>query len=208
MAKVYSNPQQLADVKNLLTQVGASADKAVRMAINRSANSTMSRVAKRVSEHITAPQRVIRNSISITRARSGDLRAAVTIRGKRIQLHEFDWAFYGQVYPNKTRRISVKVRKDQPRGQWRHAFLARLPQRGLGIYTRKGPKEYMKSGTHQGKYRQPIAGVFGPSVPNVFLVAPNIEKDVLEYAAERLAKELEYAANYLTKQQSGSLPNE
>lgn len=221
MASVQFNEQQLADVRDLLSQIMGGAEKAQVLAINRASASTQSRVVKAVAAHITPTQKAISKSMTIRKAKTSSVTGALTITGSPIPLYQFDWSYIGPVFPNKRRNISVRVRRDKPREIWRHVFL-------LHVYggTKSGaqPTEEDLSG-HVGFFqrvhygpgsgklgrshgRLPIKEVYGPSVPSVFLFAPGIEADALAYAGERLAIELGYAANYLIKQQLTSLPNE
>lgn len=198
MAAVQFNTQQLADVRDLLSGIKGGAEKAVRLALNRASSSTLSRVTKSVAQHITPLQSEIKKSMTRYAASSASLTARLEITGAPIPLYDFDWSYYGEVFPNKRRRVSVKVRKDRPREQWRHVFLARMPTGHVGFFERRG---------RAGSPRLPIEERFGPSVPNVFLFAPGIEPDALNYAGERLAIELDSASRYLLSQQAASLPN-
>lgn len=168
---------RLEQAEKLLSHIPGAAPKAVSRAINRAADTARTEMARKVRETYYVNYGDVLATVSIDRARAGQLSARITSRGHALSLIKF------RVTPNRPqprRRIPIVVRvKRGEGGPLRRAFVAQMRSGHLGVFERAG------------KARTPIDGLYGPPVPQM-IGNPSVTAYVEEKALARLDDRLDH----------------
>lgn len=177
------DPQSLARAQDLLRDVANGAEKALARALNRTLDGARTLTARELAAIVTAPQKIVRESLSVSRANAGKLSATLTLRGKNIPLIDFS---HSQIKQG----VSVKVFRDRPRERFRHAFIARMRNGHVGIFERQ---------TLAGKPvgRLPILERHGPSVPTLYERSPGVSDKIESESSDRMLRELDHEVDFL-----------
>jgi len=163
--------QFIEDVNDEFDQFGKAAMIAVPRAINRTVAGVRTRVTKGIRERYNVKQKSLHGVMSVHKAALSTLEGKLDIKGSRISLHEFSPSpRFGSPAPK--RGVSAVVYRPRGRVVRDGSFWADLPQRGRGIYRRKGED------------RTPIIKLKGPSVPE--MVQNNAIMETARIDAERL----------------------
>lgn len=151
---------QMKRLEDALASVGKGGSKYLGRelitAVNATAKRGQSITAKELSKNVSLPQKVLKKHIRVDKAKRGiaDPRASVTIHGAtRFSLKEFGarQTKKGVSYKSRGRTANVPS-----------AFI--VNSLGGHVFIRHGGKVRMSKGRSQGKLRQPIRKLWGPSV--------------------------------------------
>lgn len=134
-----------------------------------------------ISADLGAKQAVIRDALVVNRANRSNMEAQLVAKGQRIPISELG--------ARETQR-GVTYRASGRRALIPGAFIARLFSGATGVAKRRGKK------------RLPIAELFGPSIPLVF-VHPKAEAAMRETILQRVPIEMEAAARFFGRAAGG-----
>jgi len=137
----------------LLERIAAEQPQAFARALNRSAGSARTAMARAIREDMGLKATVVRERIHLTEARPDRLQAKLAAGLKRIPLIDFG-ARGPEPSRGKGRGVTAKIGPITRR--YPHAFLARMASGHRGVFSRKGTA------------RLPIYEMFGPSLGHVF----------------------------------------
>lgn len=153
------------EVQRALRGMGQGTDRVIVRAINRGIRTANTASVRGVSKELGVRQKRVRDMMAQRFARSGSYRAFIEPQdGRRLPLSE--------LAARQTQRgVSFRGRPGQGRQTVPGAFLATMKSGYHGVFKRTG------------KRRLPIAELFGPSVPFVFL------RDHVIAATDKAARE-------------------
>jgi hypothetical protein len=134
-------------VSERLRALGLGMTLAMARAVNRTMQSVRTETVRRLADDVGLPQREIRKSLELRKATRNDLRAELTVSGRRIPLIAF--------HARQTRAgVSYGLRGG--RGVAPSAFIATMRSGHRGVFRRRS------------RARLPIDELRGPSLPHVF----------------------------------------
>lgn len=147
--------------RNRLDLLGRRAPLALARALNRTATSERTAMARAVATDMGIKVGAARDAIKVERASSAKLSARVISRGKRLPL--IDFKARGPM-PSRGRGAGVRYTMQGQRKTWRGSFITTVTRAGddgqhaghLGVFFRRG------------KARLPIKQAYGPSIAHVF----------------------------------------
>lgn len=149
VVSVESNvQQQLARLTNAKREL---ADKAILRALNRTADNVRAEAVRRIRETYTLKAGTVRGQMSISRAWSGKLEAAVSANGRPIPLYEFSAR-----WTPRMDGASFAVKRGQ-RKTLKNTFIATMDSGKTGVFERRGTKRL----PIDQKYSIGIPGMFG-----------------------------------------------
>lgn len=153
---VTASPEDFAKGVEMLSP--ARAARATRLALNRTLTNLRARVAKETGQHVRLKAAYIKTHLKEDKATNTALTAALRVTFDAVSLRQ---------YPHRqTRRgLSVSTLRGEGRKRIRDAFIGTAL--GGSLYRREGPKVTMSKGRYQGKQRQQISKLHGPSVRSV-----------------------------------------
>lgn len=119
-------------VKRMLIGVPKGADKAIANAINKSARTAVTGVIRGIRENYTVNSKQIRKSgFNVKRARAGDLKAVITVKGKVLGLNNF------KMSPTQpSREVPFAQVKRKGGGKFLGAFVAKMKSGHIDIFER------------------------------------------------------------------------
>lgn len=137
-------------------------DKAIVRALNRTAENVRAEAVREIRKTYMLKAGLVRGQMSISRAWSGKLQAAVTANGKPIPIYEFN-----ATWNPKWSGVRFKVKKGE-RKTLRHTFIAKMKSGKVGVFERidAGPMK-----TRPGaltKHSQKIEQKFSIGMPGMF----------------------------------------
>ena len=186
-SRIQINERQVQDIRNQLGDITNGAERAIRIALNRTLDGAVTLTAKRVGETVTLKAALIKSNITKDRATNYELGAVMRMRSKRIPLAAF--STNPTASTSQTRDtgngVSVKVWKNRPTVRFRHAFFSRMPNGYIGLFERQTTK------------RLPIEELVGPYLASVYENTPGLGAEIEQTSAERLARELDHQVTYL-----------
>lgn len=158
--EVKVNKRQLREVGRMLEGIPRGLPKVVSRSINKVLKKTEVAIVRRITENLNITKRELRKiNIELFKATYRKWSALLRIRGRRIPLIHF--VTRKQIALGGLKRgISYKISKKGGRQKIREAFMARL-RTGLNVFVRA-----QEGGKRVG--REPIIGLKGPSVPEIF----------------------------------------
>lgn len=165
---------QLKPIAGGFLRLGGRAPRVVVAALNRVATSTRTAAVRAISADLGAKQVMIRDALVVNRANRSNMEAQLVAKGQRIPISELG--------ARETQR-GVTYRAGGRRALIPGAFIARLFSGAAGVAKRRGNR------------RLPIAELFGPSIPLVF-VHPKAQAAVRETILKRIPIEMEAAARF------------
>lgn len=170
-----------------LEKLGKRALPAMARAINRSAGTTSTYMARQVSTDIGLPVTEVKRSVKVDQARPfpAGLRAKIEISGKRIPLIKFKAK---GPEPSRGRGRGVTAKLPGGRGRYPSAFIATMKSGHRGVFARSK------------KVRLPVTELRGPSLPHVF--AKHIPEGLLR-GEEAMQKNLAHELRFAMKQSNG-----
>jgi hypothetical protein len=184
---------QARQIDELLATFPRQMPKAITRAVNRTAESTRTRLSTGIRENIKIKKRDLdRDSLKLRKAKSGETAAEINVSGKRIPVFDFD----AKPRTTPTRQgVTYQISAGGGRTRLPFAFFAQMASGRKGIFRRIGPKREMESGKHKGKMRQPIVELFGPSIPHVAETDPALQKamdiDATDLLRHNLARQMD-----------------
>lgn len=125
-------------------------DKAIVRALNRTADNVRAEAVRQIRQSYTLKAGTVRDQMSISRAWSGKLQAAVSANGRPIPLYEFSAR-----WTPRMKGASFAVKKGK-RKTLPHTFIATMKSGKVGVFERKGAS------------RLPIEQKFSVGVPGMF----------------------------------------
>lgn len=126
-------------------------DKAIVRALNRTADNVRAEAVRRIRETYTLKAGTVRGQMSISRAWSGKLEAAVSANGRPIPLYEFSAR-----WTPRMAGASFAVKRGQ-RKSLPNTFIATMPSGHKGVFERRGTKRL----PIDEKYSIGVPGMFG-----------------------------------------------
>lgn len=183
------------EVENLLSGLGRGADKVITRALNRTITSVKSVAVKSIAKDIRVKQKVVRQSLRLSRASYRKKRAYVEAEGGRIPLIDFN-----------ARKINRGVSYNAPSGGRRTitgAFQATMQSGHTGIFKRTGIRRKMRSGRYKGKVREAITELHGASIPYVML-QKSVKAAMDTVARERWETEIRAQIKYFLRHDRGT----
>ena len=166
---------------------------ASRRALNDTLRNLRTELTKRIGQDLALKAATIKASMRDGRARGTDLEASLAVRFDPISLREYSHSM------SKRRGLSVRVKRGEGRKRISGGFIGTtiggsLYQRVPGAPKRRVEKAKGR-GTNQGRMKQPISKMHGPSVRAVAepIVA---ELHSTGWIAERLQHNLDRAINH------------
>lgn len=138
---------------NRLDLLGKRAPVALARALNRTAASERTAMARAVSQDMGIKVGAARTAIKVEKATRGSLASRVIARGKRLPLIEFKAR---APYPSRGRGAGVRYVMQGQRKTWRGSFIAIVGAGHKGVFFRVG------------QARLPIKQAYGPSIAHVF----------------------------------------
>lgn len=180
----------MKDFNRAVRRLKARAKPAIARALNRSALTTSTFMARAVSKDLGLKVGDVKKEIKTKEATTNKLVAIVMASGTQISLMKF--GAKGPV-PSRGRGRGVRAKLPAPgKGRYPHAFIATV-RRGqtnehLGVFERKG------------KARLPIKKLHGPSIAHVF--AKHYEPG-LKAGNDAIVKNLKHEFKYALSQQGG-----
>lgn len=147
--EVILDKRQVEEVRRTLRAIPNGFPRVASRAINKTATTIRSRMAKRLSRETGIQQKAVRKQIWILKARMDFLSALISLKGKAIPLIDLG--------ARQTRKgVTYRAGKGQ-RKLISHAWIATMPSGHTGAYTRKGPP------------RLPIHELFGTSILSAYV---------------------------------------
>lgn len=178
--EVKVNKRQLRELQQMLANIPRGLPKVVSRSINKVLKKTEVQIVRKITEDLNITKRELRKiNIELFKATYRKWSALLTITGRRIPLIHF--VTRKQIAAGGLKRgISYKISKRGGRKKIREAFMARL-RTGQDVFVRarRGAKRVP---------REPIIGLKGPSVPEIF---DNIREFVKTTFEPKLAGQLE-----------------
>jgi len=161
---VERSPFNVAPQK-LLRKASGVMTRAVMRALNRTAGTLMTTSVRAIQQDIGARrQKEIRKGLTVDRAKPNKLVAFVRARGAQIPIAAL-----------RHRPSTPGYRPSTPGVVWGpdnklipSSFPARMETGHLSVFKRFGAKRTMISGSYEGKMREPIIELGGPSIAKVF----------------------------------------
>jgi len=172
---------QLKPIAGGFPGLSGRAPRIVVAALNRVATSTRTAAVRAISADLGAKQGMIRDALVVNRANRSNMEAELVAKGQRIPISELG--------ARETQR-GVTYRARGRRALIPGAFIARLFSGTAGVAKRRG------------KRRLPIAELFGPSIPLVF-VHPKAQAAVRETILKRVSIEMETSARFFGQAAGG-----
>ena len=188
------DPAQLSAAQDALAYIRNGYPRAVMRAGNYAAARTKTATYKKLTSLITADPDRIKDSLTTQRATLSNLVAVLNIAGKAIPLFRFDVSF---MYPTVSGGVTAKIFKTGAAPLvLKHAFVAKMKSGRVGVFTRDTQK------------RLPITESFGPHATRVFEQTPGVDKELMDFGAERYLAELDRQVKLLFEQEYGVEPPE
>ena len=188
-SSITLDPAQLSAAQDALAYIRNGYPRAVMRAGNYAAARTKTATYKKLTSLITADPDRIKDSLTTQRATLSNLVAVLNIAGKAIPLFRFDVSF---MYPTVSGGVTAKIFKTGAAPLvLKHAFVAKMKSGRVGVFSRQGPKRAMTRGNYVGQMKQPIVEHFGPHATRVFEQTPGVDKELMDFGAERYLAELD-----------------
>lgn len=166
----------IKEVEARLGDYKKKAPSALSRALNRAASNAKTNASKKAREQYTIKAKDINQTINITKASSGSLRAVVKSKGERIPLIKFKVSPANPRPKNPPKVLKVQVKKDGLKALV-GAFVANV--NGNKVFKRTTSK------------RLPIQQLYGPAVPQM-LGASTIEEYVESEATKMFNQRLDH----------------
>lgn len=186
------NTIEIAKLTEVLDGNGKKLKQQLYIATNKAATKTRSFIAKGIAKGFKAPQKHIRKTIWLRKAKSGVQRKAI-ITQKDFKGFPLKWLKAKQ----DAKGVSFVGRKSAGKQRIEGAFMG--PKPGV-INSRWKGNAYKRL----GKERGPLKPIDGPSTWEVF-VSLNLEGQAVKYAREQLKKEIVERARFLGLKKSGAI---
>jgi len=173
LTEVKFDEEKLRQIQRLLRAVPQELPGVMSRAINRTATSVKTEIARRISAKVKITQAAVKRSLLIRKATRRRWVATISVGHKRIPLIHFG--------ARQTKKgVSYRIEKQGPRKSIKSAFIQTMPVSGhIGAFKRTGPK------------RLPIVQLLGPSPASVFERAGEIARQVIASSRQTLEKNVD-----------------
>lgn len=195
-------------VSRFLAEKSNRAPTIVSRALNKTATWVRTRVVRAVAAEIALKQKIVRESVTVSKASYKRLEANVNVKGKRVPVIDFG--------ARQTKKgVGYRVSKKEGRKTVPGAFISTMKSGHKGVFIReeaKGAKGLIgsvadvlmnrrsvrsvrrlrraKAAGVDRVGRLPIREFFGPSIPGVVQKAPGLIQGLLKDAEERTQMEM------------------
>jgi hypothetical protein len=176
-------PEQLAKAERMLGHLPGEVVKALNRAINRAADAARAEAVRGATARYRVQASAIRKTMTIYRAAGGQPAAAISSTGNRIPLFKFRVTPSSPATKRLTRPHKAAVLKANAPKPILGAFVARMKNGKLGLFSRVGKKRF------------PIKEHFGLSIPEMLgqeSVIRLIENRATEMLESRLEREIDF----------------
>lgn len=171
---------EIVQAQKILESFGDAARPLIAKSLNRSTRGVRTDASRAARQRYNIRAKDVRSSFTIAPASRQSLFAAAVASGSALSLRRFNPR---PATPGRRPRIGVSVKVTQTRYKIPGAFVAKMPNGGIGVFQRKD------------RARLPIKKLYGPSVPQMLShdrVLPEIESG----AAERFNKTLDHEIDF------------
>ena len=192
MISISVNSAEVKALKNVLDNNAKAFKKQMAIAVNKTAANAQKQISKEVGKEVAVPQKIIRGTISIKRAKVGVSPTATVTQKQtsRISLREFG--------ARQTKKgASYKISKTQGRKTIAGAFQGPKP----GVINVRTKGHVFK---RVGKERLPIQKLMGPS-PWGVTVKNKIDEVVVRFSRADLLKQIKERTRFLGLKKSGAI---
>lgn len=166
-------PGQIAALERDLADMPRKIPVAIRAALNRTADHARGRIRRALRDEINITFKDTARFVSVKKAvKAGDT-ATVSITGSRLRLTELG-------AKQNSKGVTYRIRRGGPRKSIRSAFIQQA---------RKDIREHVWK-RKEGAGRYPIQPLLGPSMPQVVLDSPTIQRVIESDLRDELAKNL------------------
>ena len=172
LIEIKFSEKKLQAIRQMLSGVKGAIPKVMSRAVNRTAESARTQIVRRLAGLVNLKQKIIRDSITLSKASRRNWVATVGINTKRIPLINFG------ARQNK-KGLSYVIAKQSGRRQIRSAFIATMSSGHRGAFKRKGPD------------RLPIMELRGPSLSEFFKHAPTLARTIVGKAYRDLERNID-----------------
>lgn len=167
------SPQQLADLQRDLADKPRKIPLAIRAALNRTAEHARTRIRRALRDEITIQYKDTARFVTVKKAIKTSDTAVVSITGSRLRLTEVG-------AKQNARGVSYRIHRQGERTSIRSAFI---------FQARKDIRDHVWK-RKDGAGRFPIQPLFGPSMPQVVLDSPHIQRVIDTDLRDELEKNL------------------
>jgi predicted transcriptional regulator len=192
MISIGVNSAESRALKNVLDNNAKAFKKQMAIAVNKTAANAQKQIAKEVGREVATPQKIIRGTISVKRAKVGVSPTATVTQKQtsRISLREFG--------ARQTKAgTSYKISKTKGRKTVAGAFQGPKP----GVINVRTKGHVFK---RVGKERLPIQKLMGPS-PWGVTVKNKIDEVVVKFSRADLLKQIKERTRFLGLKKSGAI---
>ena len=193
------NQEQMQRVQSMLSEIRLGAEKAMKLAINTTIQTTKVQIAKRLGEKINLPARRIKEDIQPDKATMARLSGSIVVRGEPVGLINFAGAQLKQ-------GVKVKVYKDGASKLIKHAFKSTKSGKEHLWWrewqgTRKSVIPNFKYGKLPKKFRLPVKRLTSIRIEDV-LAKPEILDPINRDAAALLVENTDRAIMEIIRRHS------
>lgn len=199
---IQINQQQLQSVQALLRDIQNGAEKAMKLAINKTLQTTKVQIAKKLGEKINLPAARIKQDIQPDKATTSNLTGSIRVSGTPIGLINFAGSQLKQ-------GVKVKVYKDGQSKLIKHAFKATKSRKEhlwwrkwSGIRTTVKPN--IKYGCFPKKFRLPVKRLTSIRIEDV-LAKPEILTPIETDAAALFVQNVDYGVNEILRRHAAGV---
>jgi len=172
LIEIKFSEKKLQAIRQTLSGVKGAIPKVMSHAVNRTAESARTQIVRRLASLVNLKQKIIRDSVALSKASYRNWVATVGINTKRIPLINFG------ARQNK-KGLSYIINKTSGRKQIKSAFIATMSSGHRGAFKRKGPD------------RLPIMELRGPSLGEFFRRAPTLTRQITREAYRNLERNID-----------------
>ncbi len=176
-----------------LASVPHGAATAIYTALNKVVAYGRTHVAEAVAKEMTARITSVKKRITVRKASSHRLYAAIDLHG------EHGVSLIG--FRARQTKAGVNATIFGKRQAFPHAFIARGLNDQRQVFKREGEKRIMKAGHYKGRRKQPLVVLKGPTVPEVFDETPDLADGILAELDDRFRTQLDSQVQWLLKRQ-------
>jgi hypothetical protein len=194
MISIGVNSAEVQALARVLDNNAKNLRKQMYIVVNKTAAKTKSMIAKEVAKQLVVPQKIVKKSISLKKAKqiaSIDRTSAIVtqraLNGFPVKMLKPNANYVGVTYKGKGKK-AVTIRD---------AFMGPTPERSLVKF--RG-----HAFARVGKQRLPIKKQFGPSAIEIFIEL-GTEARAVKFAREQLKKEIIERTRFLGLKKSGAI---
>lgn len=197
MISATVNQRQINDITKFLNGNAKAIRQQLYIATNKAAGKTKAMIAKEVSTTLNAPQKIIKKSVNLLKAKPGAYGIA------KVTQKAYGGLPVKYLKPKQTAAgVTYKPYKGAGPVTIQSAFI--VASLGNHVFKRVGVKRPSKRGRYTGQMRQKIQKQFGPSTIFVF-EQRGVEAKAVTFATTQLQKEVTERARFLGLKKSGAI---